>query len=160
MDKKVIVTSMSTGTVLLKLDDPQFKAIWERRGAKKPIPFSILEQAMYSPGAERLFKSGALMIEDMEAKIALGLEKEGTQQPTAVISLTDAQMKRYLTVAPIHEFKGLLKTISQDQCRELVYFAVKNKIDAYEQGKLLKERVGLDLTKMIATRRAGEEGDK
>lgn len=156
-NKKVIVTSMTSGTTILKLQDSNFRCVWERRGAKKPVPYEVLEQAMYSPGAEYLFRSGSLMIEDMAVKVALGLEKEGTKTPTQVITLTDAQMKRYLTVAPISELKDIVKKISVDQCREMVHYGVKNKIDAYEQSKVLEERTGLSLTKMLATRRAEEE---
>lgn len=156
-NKKVIVTSMCSGRVGIHLDNPPFKCIWERRGAKKPVPYEVLEQAMYSPGTERMLRAGVLMIDDMAVKIALGLEKEGTKTPTQVITLTDAQMKRYLTVAPISELKDLVKRISVDQCREMIHYGVKNKIDAYEQSKVLEERTGLSLTKMLATRRAEEE---
>lgn len=156
-NKKVIVTSMNSGRIGIKIENPAFSCIWERRGAKKPVPFEILEQALYIPGVERMFKSGALFIEDMDTKIALGLESEGAKEPTQILALNDAQIKRYLTVAPISELKELVKKLSVDQCREIVHYAVKNKIDAYQQSKVLEERTGLSITKMLANRRAEEE---
>lgn len=157
MDNKVIVTNMASGMTVLKMSNMNVRIVWERKGAKKPVPFDILEQAMYHPGNERLLRSGILYIEDMETKIKLGLEEEDTKEPTKIIVLSDAQMKRYLTVMPLVEFEKNVKELSVDQCKELVSFAVKNGIDAYEKGKILKEITNLDLTTMLAIRRAEVE---
>ena len=101
MDKKVKVVSLVSQRVVLSVPDIRLRRVWERKGAVATIPFDQLEEAMYSPGVERLFTNGILGIDDMEVKIALGLEPEDAKQPVNIITLTDDQRKRYLTVMPI-----------------------------------------------------------
>ena len=95
MDKKVKVVSLVSQRVILTVPELRLRRVWERKGATMVIPFEQLEEAMYSPGVENLFRNGILGIDDMEVKIALGLEPEGAEAPVNIITLNDAQRKRF-----------------------------------------------------------------
>ena len=123
-NKKVIVTNMVNRRVGMTLPDLHFKRNWEKKGAKKPIDLEILEQAIYDPGVEYMFRQGILAIDDMEVKKFLGLEPEDATEPENIIILTDAQRKRYLTVAPISELKEIMKSISDEQRLEMANYAI------------------------------------
>ena len=112
MNKKVKVVSLVSQRVVLTVPDIRLRRVWERKGATMVIPFEQLEEAMYSPGVENLFRNGILGIDDMEVKIALGLEPEDAEEPVNIITLNDQQRKRYLTVMPLPEFKENMKKLS------------------------------------------------
>ena len=157
MDKKVKVTHLVSSIVVINLPESRLQRTWEKKGAVKTIPFDVLEEAMYDPGTESLFRDGVLGIDDMEVKIALGLEEEGTTEPTQVITLNDAQRKRYLTVMPLDEFKSKIKELSPEQIEELANFAIANEITNYDKSEVLKKITGKDIIKTVELNRKDKE---
>lgn len=148
-NKRIEVTSTVDATVVMNVPELLIRRVWPRKGAKLSIKFSELSEAIYNPGVENLFRSGALYIEDMDIKIALGLEPEGAEKPQNIIVLTPAQQTRYLKVAPIHELKTALEKLSTDQVRELAYTAIEIKITDMAKADLLKEHSGIDVVQAI-----------
>ena len=53
-----------------------------------------------------MFKQGLLYIEDMNFKIELGLEQEGTEVPTEIIPVDEKYLNRVLKLMPIAEIKS------------------------------------------------------
>lgn len=157
MDKKVIVESMTNATVGVHVPDIRLHVNWERKGAKKPVSFELLQQAMYDPGVEYMFKEGMLYIDDMEAKIALGLEPEDAKEPQNIIVLDDKQRRRYLTVMPLADFKTAMGTLPSEQIKALVDFAVQNEIIDMEKDKVLQELTGVNIVKAIELNRLDKE---
>ena len=104
-NKQVMVVNTIKSRVGINVPDLFLKRVWERKGAKKPIDFDTLQQALYDPSVAYLFSEGILYIDDMKTKIALGLEEEGATTPSIVV-LSDADLHRYLTAMPIFEFKN------------------------------------------------------
>ena len=104
MNKKVIIENKINSRVVIDVPSLNLRRIWESKGAKKPIDLAILEQAIYDPGVEYLFKEGILYIEDMDAKIQLGLEDEGATKPTNIVILSDLDKKKYLPVIKLDDF--------------------------------------------------------
>lgn len=153
MDKKVKVVSLVSQRVVLTVPDLRLRRVWERKGAVAVIPFEQLEEAMYSPGVENLFKNGVLGIDDMETKIALGLEPEGAKAPVNIITLNDEQRKRYLTVMPLHEFKEEIKKLPIEQINELAAYAIEHEILDFDKSEIIKKYVDVDIMRAIKLNR-------
>jgi hypothetical protein len=122
MDDKVMVTSMVGGTISASALNHK---VWNKKGQKLPVSKDILREAIYEPGIEYMFKNGILYIEDMDFKIELGLEAEGTKTPTQIIPMDEKYMTRVLKLMPISEMKKSIDEMSMVQKQELVDFAVK-----------------------------------
>jgi hypothetical protein len=150
MNKKIMVKNNSSSTVVLCVPDLGFSRIFEKKGAIKPIPFEVLSQGMYNDGVEKLFKYGLLSIEDKEARIELGLEED-------IVTLSDSQMKRLLTIAPLHDLKETCKTLKSQQILDLVYFAIGNEIGDFEKTEYLKKLTNIDIVQAIRLNRAAKE---
>lgn len=153
MDKKVKVKSLVSQRIVLSLPELRLRRVWEKKGAVMLIPYEQLEEAMYSPGVENMFKEGILGIDDMETKIALGLEEEGATEPTNIIILSDQELKRYLTVMPAFEFKEKVKDLPRQQVMELVNYAIANEIANFEKSEILKQYTGIDVISAIKLNR-------
>lgn len=150
MSRKIMVKSNSNATVVYHLPDLNFTRTFEKKGAVKPIPFDVLAQGMYNDGAEAMFRSGILTIEDKEARIELGLEEQ-------VVILDDNQKKRLLTIAPLHDLKETCKTLNEQQVLELVYFAIENELGNFDKASFLKEITNIDIIEAIKLNKAAKE---
>lgn len=154
MENKVKVVNLISGKVSLDMPDIRLNRMWEKKGAVKTIPYDQLEEALYDPGVEFLFKEGILGMEDMETKIALGLEPEGAEKPVNIITLNDQQRKRYLTVMPIAEFRQEIKKLPIEQVKELGNFAIANEITSdFDKADIIKDMTGIDIVKTIELNR-------
>ena len=156
MNKKVKVTNLVSRRVNITLPEMRFRRVWETKGAVRTIPFDELEEAMYNPGVEALFRNGVLGIEDMSVKKELGLEPEDAEEPVNIIVLNDQQRKRYLTVLPLPEFKDKVKELSRDQIQELAKFAIDNELIDFEKDSYIKELIDIDIIGSIQLNKADE----
>lgn len=157
METKVKVKSLISSRVLLSVPELRLKREWEKKGAVKTIPFEQLEEAMYSPGVEALFTEGALGIDDMEVKIALGLEEEGTVEPTKVVGLDDMQRQRYLKNMPMPEFRKEVVKLPQEQLIELANYAIENEMADFDKAELLLKLTDIDILSAIKLNRDNKE---
>ena len=149
MQDKVKVKSLVSSRVLLTVPELRLRRVWEKKNSIKTIPFSELEEAIYNPGVESLFREGVLGIDDMEVKIALGLEPEEAEEPVNIIVLDDSQRKRYLTVMPVPEFKQKVMELPREQIYELAQYAIDNEIVNFEKSEIIQKIIGLDILSAI-----------
>lgn len=156
-NRKVMVKSMVASRVGINLPDLKLKRTWEKRGVVRPIPFEELEQALYEPGVEYMFKQGILAIDSMEDKIALGLEEEGTTTPTNIIVLTEAEMDRYWKVLPFIEFKQKLTGLPKEQIQNLVDHAIDKEYTDINKCEYIKEKMEIDIIRAIQLNRQAKE---
>ena len=154
-NKQVMITNTIKSRVGITVPELRLNRIWEKKGAKKPIDFETLQQAIYNPGVEYLFKQGILMIEDMEVKIALGLEVEGAE-PTIIV-LSDADLHRYLTTMPTFEFRNKVKELGREQVQALVDYAIENELTPWDKCDILKELTQVDIISAVQLQRAAKE---
>ena len=70
-DKQVVLISTINAYVGIDVPDLHLKRLWERKGAKKTIPMSVLREAFYDPSVEYLLRQGILYIEDLDVKIVI-----------------------------------------------------------------------------------------
>ena len=157
MENKVKVVNLISSRVNIDIPDVRLKRVWEQKGAVKAVPFDQLEEALYNPGVEALFREGVLGIEDLEIKKKLGLEPEDAEQPVNIIILDDTQRKRYLKVLPLHEFKEKIKTLPVEQIRELAQFAIDNEIVDFDKAEIIKKITGTDIIGTIQMNKADKE---
>ena len=157
METKVKVKSLISSRVLLSVPELRLKREWEKKGAVKTIPFEQLEEAMYDPGVESLFTEGALGIDDMEVKIALGLEEEGTVEPTKTIGLDDAQRQRYLKNMPMPEFRAEVVKLPREQMIELANYAIEHEMADFDKAELLLKLTDIDILSAIKLNRDNKE---
>lgn len=160
MEEKVKVVNLISSRVNIDLPELRLNRIWEKKGAVKTIPFDQLEEALYNPGVEALFRNGALGIEDLEIKKKLGLEPEDAKEPVNIIILDDTQRKRYLRVMPLHEFKEKIKELPMEQIKELAQFAIANEIVDFDKCEILKKITGTDVIGTIQMNKADQEAIK
>lgn len=153
METKVKVKSLISSHVLLSVPELRLRREWEKKGAVKIIPFDQLEEAMYSPGVEALFREGALGIDDMEVKVALGLEPEGAKEPTNIVILDDAQRERYLRHMPMVDFRQKVKELPQEQLVELAEYAIVHEIADFDKSDLLFKLTNIDVMGAIKLNR-------
>lgn len=157
MESKVKVTNLISSRVNISIPESNVRYIWEKRGAVRTIPLEKLEEIIYNPGVEALFSQGILGIEDMDVKKRLGLEPEDAEEPVNIITLTDTQRKRYLTVMPLHEFKENIKKLPMDQIRELAQYAIENEIMNFDKAEVIKKMVGTDIIATIQLNKTDQE---
>lgn len=157
LNQKVLIKNLTEGRVGINLPDLRLNRIWEQKGAVKPIDFEILAQAIYDPGVENLFKQGILYIEDMEAKIALGLEPEEAKKPQNILVMTDQDRVKFLTVSTINEFKKVLSDYPLAQIEELARFAIEREFTDINKCSLLKKITGIDVIKVIQMNKLDKE---
>lgn len=158
MEKEFVnVISTVNGTVGIYLPDLRFRKDWTRKGQRQKIDKELLQDIMYDPGSEYMFRTGMLYIEDMEVKKEIGLEPEEATEPTNVIILDDAQLKRYLTVMPMLDFKENVKKLPIEQVKNLVDYAVQTENISFDKAELLEEITGLNAMKMIQLNRKNKE---
>lgn len=150
MDDKVMVTSMVGGTISASALNHK---VWNKKGQKLPVSKDVLREAIYEPGIEYMFKNGILYIEDMDFKIELGLEAEGTKIPTQIIPMDEKYMTRVLKLMPISEMKKSIDEMSMVQKQELVDFAVKQNDIQLDRIKIVSDKCGVDVLKAIELNR-------
>ena len=150
MDDKVMVTSMVGGTISASALNHR---VWNKKGQKLPVSKDILREAIYEPGIEYMFKNGILYIEDMDFKIELGLEAEGTKIPTQIIPMDEKYMNRILKLMPVSDMKKAIDEMSMVQKQELVDFAVKQNDIQLDRIKIVSDKCGVDVLKAIELNR-------
>lgn len=136
-DDKVIVTSMVNGQVGLTLPQLRYSRTWPSKGTKIPVSKDILREAIYEPGVEYIFKNGILYIDDMNFKIELGLEQEGTTTPTEVIPVDDKYLNRVLKLMPINEMKEAIEKMNPNQKEELILYAIHQNDISLDKVKII-----------------------
>lgn len=157
MSEKVKVTSLVKGRIVMNLPDLRFRREWPKKGTTLLIDKEILREAIFVSGIEYMFKNGILYIDDMELKIELGLEPEEATEPVNIIPLSDAQMKRFLTVMPVAELKTEIEKLSSNQKSELAAFAIENELISMDRIDLLNKSLGVDLLRAVQLKRQNQE---
>ena len=157
--EKEMVTVISTvnGVVGIYLPDLRFKKEWTRKGQRQKIDKELLQDIMYDPGSEYMFRTGMLYIEDMDIKKEIGLEPEDATEPVNIIVLDEKQLNRYLTVMPLHEFKENVKKLSIEQAKNLVDYAVQKETITFDKAEFLEKITGLNAMSMIQLNRKNKE---
>lgn len=150
MNEKVMVTSMVGGTISASALNHR---VWNKKGQKLPIDKDVLREVIYEPGVEYMFKNGILYIEDMDFKIELGLEAEGTKAPTQILPMDDKYLNRVLKLMPVVDMKKAIDEMSLVQRQELVDYAVKQNDVQLDRLEIISKKCNVDILKAIELNR-------
>lgn len=162
MDENRMVQIVSTVDKNVVVSRPEYgiRRQWVAKGQAQLIPFNIVQNLYFTVGFQNLINEGILYIPNMQDKIDLGIEDQGTTQPTRVVVLNETQMRTLLTVRSYVDFVKELAHLPMSQAHALVDFAVKNEIIDSQKIQYLKEVTGRDVVRIIARKRESEEIDK
>ena len=157
MNEKVIVTSMVNGLVSINMPQHHLVRAWPQKGSKLPVEKDALREAIYEPGVEYMFKNGMLYIDDMDFKIELGLEEEGTIVPSAIVPVDEKYLERLLKRMPVFEMKSTIKEMNAEQRQEMIDYASAQTDLQMDKVAAIKEVTGTDLFKVIELKKQREE---
>ena len=160
MERMVKVTNMVNKTVGVKLPEYGINRKWVRKGQSVPIPFDALSQMLWHNGSRNMIDKGILYIASMKDKIDLGLEEEGTKEPTNIIALNDSQILKLLKVDDFDTFKNTIDKLPEAQVRNVANYAITNKIVDVEKCNYIKDLTYIDILKSISDNNAFEKLDK
>lgn len=157
---KVRIKSLVSGRIGIVDNNTRIRRDWDKKGAIRLIDMEDLEQLVYDPGVEYMFKQGMLGIDEPNSKellIALGLEEEGVPE-TEIVTLTEEEMKDLMTSKSISFFRKKVKQLPKEQLTELVNFCIKNELTNYEKVMILKELTKVDILNAIRINKEDKEG--
>lgn len=154
-NKKVVIENMVNSRVGIDIPELRLTRVWERKGAKKPIEFDILKEAIYNEGVDYMFRNGILYIDDMDVKIALGLEEENA--PAQIKVLKDEDCEELWNKVTLKVFKETLEEYPKEQLQVLADYAVARKILNLDKSNALRKKIGYDVVKVIQLGDSEEE---
>lgn len=156
-NKKINVVSMVRGRVGVNLPHLRFQREWPTMGTIIPVDMDILKEAIFDPGFSNMIKSGILLIDNMEAKVALGLEPETATKPENIITFNEQQLIKLLKVSNIEDFEETIKKMSKIQLETLSQLAISKQIMDFDKTDLIKKYSGIDVRKAIELSRQNKE---
>ena len=156
-NKKIKVVNTTTSKVSVNVPSVPFKHEWLGQNAFFMIPQETLEQILFDPGVEYMFKTGMLYIEEMETKQELGLEPVEAKEPVNIIVLTDKERRYYMVNMPFDEFKKKVDQLNREQATLLAEYAIANRLADIDKSDYLKEKTGRDIYQAIRLSRQNQE---
>lgn len=155
---KVTVENMANHKVSVVLPGTTIIKRWPKKGAKLSFDRDALIEAYYDPGIEYMFTHGVLYTDDMDFKIAVGLEEEGTETPTLMKKMDENYLKRLISLMPISQATEEINALSYDQRQMLVDYAVNHYNDLkMDRIAMLDSLCGSHITKTIELKTQSEE---
>lgn len=156
---KIKIKNLVNSRVVVEDPVTRVSRSWEKRGAIRTIEMEDLEQLIYLPGVEYMFREGVLDIVEPnreEILVELGLQEEDGSNK--IIILSDDDMRKLMNeTTTISAFRKKISELPKEQVNELVDYCVENKILNYEKTDILKSKTGKDIHSMIRLRQANEE---
>lgn len=157
MSEKVTVISNARSLVSICIPDLKLNKTWPKKGAKVLIDKEVLEEAMFDPGVDYMFKSGLLCVKDMQTKIDLGLEEEGATVPKNVPFMDDAMKAEYMSSKKQGwELKEALEKLSYEGKKDFCDYVIQNELMDGIKSKIIKEVCGVDTIHSIQMKQANE----
>lgn len=154
---KVKVKSLVNGTIGVKDPDLRINRTWNRKGAIYNFELEDLEQLMYDPGVEYMFREGILAVVGEDAdkiNIELGLQEENG--PKRIFELTEDKMKEILGLK-MSDFRKAINDLTYEQQHTLVEYCIDNEIVDYDKALFLKDVTNTDIPKAIELNRKDKE---
>ena len=156
---KVKIKNLVNSRVVIEDPNTRTSRVWEQRGAVRTIEMEVLEELIYTPGVEYMFREGVLDIVEPnreEILVKLGLQEEDGSNK--IIILSDEDKKKLMSdVTTVANFRKKVSELPKEQINELVDYCVDNKILNYEKVDILKSKTGKDILSMVRLREADKE---
>lgn len=156
-NKKVVITNQSNSRVGINIPDLRFKRVWEKKNAKITVDMDILREIIYDAGVSYMFEQGILFIEDMQAKIELGLEPEEAKAPVNIIKLDDAALKRALGPMIVSDFKKFFEPLTEEQKHQVAEYAIVHECTDFSKAEIIQKAIGINVISAIQLNRQNQE---
>lgn len=154
---KVTLTNMCKHAVTLSFPELRITRTFAGKGAHVSFDKDIFMEMVYDPGLMYMLENGMLFLDDMDIKKELGLEPEDATEPQNIRILTDAEIKRYLTVLPVGELTGVLKKLKKEQIDSVIDYAIEHELTDISRCDILKKMTGRDVIRAVQLNRAAKE---
>lgn len=159
-ERMVLLENMVDSIVTVKKPEYGVNRKWNKRGQKQAVPFETVEQLLWDTGFRNMIDAGILYIANMKDKIDLGIEAEGTTEPTNVIALSEARMKELWTTIPLDVFKREVEKLPMVQVDNLIDYAIETETIDSAKSYFIKELTkGKDILASISRKREMAEID-
>lgn len=156
MADMIKVRSASDATVVVSSPSTMLNKTWNKRNSFHFISRDTLMQTYYNSCLERLVTKGLLIIEDDDFLREVGLLNE--EEKPVVMELTEAIMKKAISVMPLWEFEQILGKLSNHQINDLANYAIQHyaelKMDRIE---ILGKASNKNILKAIELYKAAQE---
>ena len=156
-NKKVAVINQSNSRVGINIPDLRFKRVWEKKNAKILVDMDILRELIYDNGVSYMFEQGILFIDDMEAKIELGLEPETAKAPVNILKIDDAMLKRALGPMILIEFKKFFESLTEEQKHQVAEYAIANECTDFSKAEIIQSAIGINVISAIQLNRQDKD---
>lgn len=156
-NKKVPIINQSNSRVGINIPDLRFKRVWEKKNAKILIDLDILREIIYDSGVSYMFEQGILFIDDMAAKIELGLEPETAKTPVNILRLDEAMLKRALGPMIVVEFKKFFEGLTEEQKHQVAEYAIANECTDFAKAEIIQKGIGINVISAIQLNRQNQE---
>lgn len=158
-DRMVKLTNMVNKIVGVTLPEFGVNRTWQKKGQSYALPFDTVRDMLWDEGFKNMIDRGMLYIDNMQDKIDLGLELEGTTEPENIIALTDDQIKKLLTTSSFEDFKETVDKISGTQVASIANYAILNEIVDSAKCDYLYQVIHIDVIKAIARNKEVERAE-
>ena len=156
-NKKIAIINQSNSRVGINIPDLRFKRVWEKKNAKILVDMDVLREIIYDAGVSYMFEQGILFIEDMDAKIELGLEPESAKAPVNIIRIDDAMLKRALGPMIIGDFKKFFEPLTDEQKHQVAEYAIEHECTDFNKAEIIQQATGINVISAIQLNRADKE---
>ena len=151
------VRSASDATVVVSSPSTMMNKTWAKRNSFHLIPRDTLLQTYYNSCLEKLVSKGILIVEDKDFLVEVGLI--APDEENTYIELTEAMMKKYLSIIPTFELEANLKKLSSHQISDLVNYAIAHSAEMkMDRIELLSKYSNKNILKAIELYKADQEG--
>lgn len=159
---KIKIKNLINSRVVIEDPNTRTSRVWEKKGAVRTIEMENLEELIYTPGVEYMFREGILDIIEPnreEILVKLGLQEEDGSNK--IIILSDEDKKKLMSDnTTVTNFRKRISKLPKEQVNELVNYCVDNKILNYEKVDILKSKTGKDIFSMVRLREANKEEEE
>lgn len=156
-NRKVAIINQSNSRVGINIPDLRFKRVWEKKNAKILVDMDVLRELIYDNGVSYMFEQGILFIDDMEAKIELGLEPETAKAPVNIIKIDDAMLKRALGPMILVEFKKFFEGLTDEQKHQVAEYAIAHECTDFSKAEIIQKAIGINVISAIQLNRQDKE---
>ena len=158
MERNVKIVSMVDNIVSVRKPEYNIYRSWKNRGQTFTIPFDTVQQLLWDTGFKNLIYSGILYIPDLQDKIDLGIEEEGTTEAKNVVAFTEEKMvELFSDKVSMEEFIKIMTTVPRTQVDILIEYAIEKEIVDVKKDKFLLELTGKDILVGISRKHALED---
>lgn len=164
MNEKVKITNNTTGEVGYSIENRNVRRNW-LPGQTLPVTLEEIQEGLFNPGIDILFRDGLLLIDTVEHRVALGLA-------SADVDEEKGTMSNIIDIEGVYSKDEIIKALKSDKMidiasilvkatpaiKELVVeLAIDNEITDFQKTQLIEKHTGNNIITIIQNRKKLED---